>query len=105
MGQTPSQQPSSSDSPTSNPANAVPTTASEPTVSCSATGSMLDAPAEIAMDFLAPAQATDELGRLGDYRILQMLGHGGMGVVFLAEDLRLQRQVAVKAMLPEVARK
>jgi WD40 repeat protein len=59
-------------------------------------------PAE-AIDFLAPPQATDEIGRLGPYRILKVLGAGGMGIVFQAEDEQLQRQVAVKAMLPTLA--
>jgi eukaryotic-like serine/threonine-protein kinase len=54
-------------------------------------------------DFLAPPRADDELGRLGNYRILKILGHGGMGVVFKAEDARLKRSVAVKAMLPTLA--
>jgi serine/threonine protein kinase len=53
--------------------------------------------------FLAPAQAPDELGRLGLYRVLKVLGHGGMGIVFLAQDTRLGRQVAIKAMLPQLA--
>jgi serine/threonine protein kinase len=55
--------------------------------------------------FLAPAQAPDELGRMGCYRVLKVLGAGGMGVVFLAEDLVLNRPVAIKAMLPAVASK
>jgi hypothetical protein len=49
------------------------------------------------------AQALDELGRLGPYRVLRVLGAGGMGIVFLAEDMQLQRQVALKAMRPVLA--
>ena len=39
----------------------------------------------------------------GRYQVLDMLGRGGMGAVFLAKDLRLDRQVAIKVLLPEVA--
>lgn len=49
---------------------------------------------------LHPAQNENELGRLGGYRIFKLLGAGGMGAVFLAEDEQLQRQVAMKVMLP-----
>jgi anti-sigma factor RsiW len=54
-------------------------------------------------DFLAPAQEPGELGRLGGYRVLRVLGAGGMGVVFAAEDLQLRRPVALKAMRPSLA--
>jgi len=55
------------------------------------------------LNFLAPAEGPGEIGRLGGYRILKILGSGGMGVVFHAEDPALQRPVAVKAMLPRMA--
>jgi serine/threonine protein kinase len=45
----------------------------------------------------------DELGRLGSYRVLSIVGSGGMGVVYRAHDPQLDRIVAVKAMLPNLA--
>ncbi len=54
-------------------------------------------------DFLAPAERPDEIGRLGGFRILKVLGAGGMGVVFQAEDPKLKRKLAIKAMLPSLA--
>jgi serine/threonine protein kinase len=53
--------------------------------------------------FLRPAQAPDELGRLAGFRILEILGRGGMGLVFRAEDVQLRRQVALKVIKPEHA--
>jgi serine/threonine protein kinase/formylglycine-generating enzyme required for sulfatase activity len=56
------------------------------------------------LNFLSPAQQSEELGRLGPYRVLKVLGRGGMGLVLQAEDPSLGRMCALKVMLPELAR-
>lgn len=53
--------------------------------------------------FLKPPLQSDELGRLADYRVLQLVGQGGMGIVFRAADTRLSRVVALKVMQPRFA--
>src|SRR5688572_3537847 len=55
------------------------------------------------------ASSDTELSRrfaeaLGDrYRLIRELGSGGTAVVFLAEDLKHRRRVAVKVLRPAVA--
>ncbi len=53
-------------------------------------------------DFLDAPRQPDEIGSLGPYRVLLQLGAGGMGVVYLADDPRLKRQVALKVIRPEL---
>src|SRR5689334_2285898 len=48
--------------------------------------------------------AADLTGQtLGDFQILRKLGQGGMGQVYLAEQVSLKRKVALKLLRPELA--
>ena len=55
-------------------------------------------PEKLAVDLLEKGYA-ELVGRtVGAHKILRLLGRGGMGEVYLAQDLRLGRQVAVKLL-------
>ena len=64
------------------------------------TGSFIDSPAyEIAADTLVSDQSELSAGQLvGPYEVVSTLGKGGMGEVYLAQDKRLGRKVALKLL-------
>lgn len=43
--------------------------------------------------------------QVGDFKLLKKLGQGGMGTVYLARQVSLDRQVALKTLSPEFAKK
>ncbi len=51
----------------------------------------------------APPAAEGTPTRIGSYEILDELGRGGMGIVYLAKDTRLDRTIAIKVLSKEFA--
>jgi hypothetical protein len=54
-------------------------------------------------DFLVPLLQPDTQVTLGSYRVVGVIGIGGMGIVLKAEDPQLGRQVAIKMLKPALA--
>jgi eukaryotic-like serine/threonine-protein kinase len=64
---------------------------------------MPDTP-DLSKSALGSATETDLSGRqLGDFHLLRRLGRGAMADVYLAEQCRLKRRVAIKILRPELA--
>jgi serine/threonine protein kinase/Tfp pilus assembly protein PilF len=54
-----------------------------------------------AHDFLVKKPTLEPGNRVAGYEIISLLGAGGMGRVYLAQDARLRRKVAIKTLSPD----
>lgn len=60
-------------------------------------------PDELVLDLLDKSEQPGALGRLGEYDLLEVIGRGGMGIVFKAYDRALNRHLAIKILAPHFA--
>jgi eukaryotic-like serine/threonine-protein kinase len=68
------------------------------------TDNFIDAPAyQAAADMLVDGNELKANQSVGHYRIVSLLGQGGMGKVYLAEDTKLHRKVALKILPVDLA--
>ena len=58
---------------------------------------------EASLSFLQPPTDAAYLGRLHHFDVMRVIGRGGMGLVLEAFDSKLQRNVALKVLDPELA--
>ena len=63
----------------------------------------LNSIADFAIAFLQPSDRPDAIGKLGEFEIMSVIGHGGMGIVLRGFQEELNRPVAVKVMAPHLA--
>ncbi len=61
------------------------------------------------LDGLKSSKASERVVRVDDvlegrYKLLRIIGEGGMGTVFLAEHVLIKRRVAIKVLRPDLAR-
>jgi predicted Ser/Thr protein kinase len=78
-----------------NPVESLAVTRSDPDVSVQSTPQF---------DFLDPPDDPGHLGSIDRFQMVELVGRGGMGMVFRAYDACLQRTVAVKVLDPQYAK-
>lgn len=74
-----------------------------PTIATGEFDTVDDGSGEISLDFLQPSDKPGCIGLVGQYEVVEVVGRGGMGLVLRAHDPKLNRIVAIKVMIPELA--
>ena len=63
---------------------------------------LMDRAAEVIRLLTPDAESSESIGILAEFRLLELIGAGGTGVVFRAHDLSLDREVALKVLRPSL---